>query len=80
MSLQDNSGSAGQQIEVPDLKKDGLLLSGLTIGEVALKDGKPIMPSVEKAENGFVPVGYGFASGDQAFSARRDSRLLLQNL
>ena len=49
-------GSAGQQIEVPDLKKNNLLLSALTIGEVALKDGKPIMPSVERAENGFTPV------------------------
>lgn len=49
-------GSAGQQIEVPDLKKKSLLLSGLTIGEVVLKDGKPVMPSVEKAENGFAPV------------------------
>lgn len=49
-------GSAGQQIEVPDLKKNGLLLSGLIIGEVAFKDGKPIMPSVEKSENGFAAV------------------------
>lgn len=49
-------GSAGQQIEVPDLKKNSLVLSGLTIGEVAIQDGKPVMPSVEKAQNGFAPV------------------------
>lgn len=49
-------GSAGQQIEVPDLKKKSLVLSGLTIGEVELQNGKPIMPSVEKAQNGFAPV------------------------
>ncbi len=49
-------GSAGQQIEVPDLKKKGLVLSGLTIGEVELQNGKPVMPSVEKAQNGFAPV------------------------
>lgn len=49
-------GSAGQQIEVPDLKKNNLVLSGLTIGEVALQNGKPIMPSIEKAQNGFTPV------------------------
>jgi VWFA-related protein len=49
-------GSAGQQIEVPDLKKNSLVLSELTIGEVELQNGKPIMPSVEKAQNGFAPV------------------------
>lgn len=49
-------GSAGQQIDVPDLKKSGLHLSGLTIGEIALKDGKAVRPSVDKAENGFAPV------------------------
>jgi VWFA-related protein len=49
-------GSVGQQIEVPDLKKKSLVLSNLTLGEVTIKDGKPIMPSVEKAENGFAPV------------------------
>jgi VWFA-related protein len=46
-------GSAGQQIAVPDLKKSGLVMAELAIGEVALKDGKPIIPSPEKAENGF---------------------------
>lgn len=49
-------GSAGQQIEVPDLKKNSLVLSELTIGEVTVKDGKPIMPSVEKTESGFAAV------------------------
>jgi hypothetical protein len=49
-------GSAGQQIEVPDLKKNSLILSGLTIGEVELQNGKAIMPSIEKAQNGFAPV------------------------
>jgi VWFA-related protein len=47
-------GSAGQQIDVPDLQKDGLVLSELVLGEVVVKDGTPIMPSLEKAENGFV--------------------------
>ena len=49
-------GSAGQQIEVPDLKKHNLLLTGLTVGEVELKGGKPIMPSIEKTESGFSAV------------------------
>lgn len=49
-------GSAGQQIEVPDLKKNSLVLSELTIGEVALRDGKPTMPPVQKAENAFSAV------------------------
>lgn len=49
-------GSAGQQIDVPDLKKNDLFLSGLTIGEITLKDGKPVVPSVEKSENAFAPV------------------------
>lgn len=49
-------GSAGQQIEVPDLKKNNLVLSELTIGEVALRDGRPVMPSVQKAENAFAAV------------------------
>jgi hypothetical protein len=49
-------GSAGQQIEVPDLNKNRLVLSELIIGEVAVKDGKPIMPTVNKAENAFSPV------------------------
>lgn len=49
-------GSAGQQIEVPDLARKGLVLSELSIGEVPLKDGKPIMPTVLKAETGFSAV------------------------
>jgi VWFA-related protein len=46
-------GSAGQQIEVPDLKKNSLVLSELAIGEVTVKDGKPVMPPANKAENAF---------------------------
>lgn len=49
-------GSAGQQIEVPDLKKDRLLMSELTLAEVAVKDNKPLMPVVDKAETGFAAV------------------------
>lgn len=49
-------GSAGQQIEVPDLKKNDLVLSGLTVSGVVITDGKPIMHSVEKAENAFAAV------------------------
>jgi VWFA-related protein len=49
-------GSAGQQVEVPDLKKDKIFLSGLTLGEVAVKNGKPVLPSIEKAENAFSTV------------------------
>lgn len=48
-------GSAAQQIEVPDLTKNGFILSELTIGEVVLKDGKPIMP-VQTAVVGFAAV------------------------
>jgi VWFA-related protein len=49
-------GSAGQQIDVPDLKKSKLLVSGLTVSEVGLEDGKPVLPAEEKAQNGFAPV------------------------
>ena len=49
-------GSAGQQIEVPDLTKNRLVLSELTIGEVVVQDGKPIMPEVQKAANAFAAV------------------------
>lgn len=49
-------GSAGQPIEVLDLKKNDLILSELRLAEVAVKDGRPIMPSVEKAESGFAAV------------------------
>ncbi len=49
-------GSAGQQIEVPDLKKSKLLVSGLTVSEVGLENGKPVLPADEKAQNGFSPV------------------------
>jgi VWFA-related protein len=46
-------GSAGQQVEVPDLKKADLFLSGLTIGEVTIENGKPVIPSTEKSKNEF---------------------------
>jgi VWFA-related protein len=49
-------GSAGQQIEVPNLKKNKIFLSGLTLGEVILQDGKPLTPSANKTEEGFAPV------------------------
>jgi VWFA-related protein len=49
-------GSAGQQIEVPDLKKSNIFLSELTLSEVVIKEGKAIMPSIEKPENAFAPV------------------------
>lgn len=49
-------GSAGQQIDVPDMKKNEFLLSGLTMGEVSVKDGKPLPPSIEKVENAFTAV------------------------
>ncbi|MEZ5345864.1 MAG: VWA domain-containing protein [Pyrinomonadaceae bacterium] len=49
-------GSAGQQVIVPDLKKSDAFLSGLTIGQVKLENGKPVIPAIEKAENAFAPV------------------------
>ncbi len=49
-------GSAGQQIDVPKLKKNNVYLSGLTLGEVLIEDEKPILPSVEKTEDGFSAV------------------------
>lgn len=49
-------GSAGQQIEVPNLTNKKLILSELTIGEVAVRDGKPVIPTVEKTESGFAAV------------------------
>lgn len=49
-------GSAGQQIEVPDLKKKELHLAGLAVGQVTLQDGKPVMPAIEPSQSGFSPV------------------------
>ena len=49
-------GSAGEQIEVVDLKKKKLLISGLTVGEANLQDGKPVIPTVEKGQSGFAAV------------------------
>ena len=49
-------GSAGQQIEVPDLKKSSLMLSALTLSEADVQDGKPIIASIQKMEPGFAAV------------------------
>ncbi len=49
-------GSASQQIEVPNLIKSKIFLSGLTLGEMTMEGGKPVMPSIEKAVNAFATV------------------------
>lgn len=49
-------GSASQLIEVPDLAKNKFFMSGLNLGAVALKDGKPLPLTQTKVENGFTPV------------------------
>jgi len=49
-------GSAGQQIEVPDLKKKNLHLGGLAVGEVRIENGKPVMLAIEPSEGRFSPV------------------------
>jgi VWFA-related protein len=49
-------GSAGQQIEVPDLKKKNLRLGGLSVGEVTIQNGKPVMPAIEPSQGRFSPV------------------------
>jgi len=49
-------GSAGQQIEVPDLKKKNLHLGGLAVGEVAIQNGKPARSPIEPSQGQFSPV------------------------
>jgi hypothetical protein len=49
-------GSAGQQIEVPDLKKNKLLVLGLTLTEVTLQNGQPVFDKEEKTQSGFSAV------------------------
>jgi hypothetical protein len=38
------------------LKKNRLHLSGLTVGEVSVQNGKPVMPAIEANQSGFSPV------------------------
>ena len=49
-------GSAGQQIEVPDLKKNKLLVLGLTLIEMTMQDGKPVFAKEEQTQSGFSAV------------------------
>jgi len=49
-------GSAGQQIEVPDLKKKNLHLGSLAVSEVTIQNGKPVMSAIEPSEGRFAPV------------------------
>jgi len=49
-------GSAGQQIEVPDLKKKNLRLGNLAVGEVKIENGKPARSLIEPSQGRFSPV------------------------
>ena len=49
-------GSAGQQIEVPHLKKRKLHLGGLEVGEVKIENGKPARSLIEPSQGRFSPV------------------------
>ena len=49
-------GSAGQQIEVPDLTKKNLHLAGLAVGEVTIENGKPVLPTIVHSGGEFLPV------------------------
>ena len=49
-------GSAGQQIEVPDLKKKNLRLGSLAVGEVTIQNGKPARSQIEPSQGRFSPV------------------------
>lgn len=49
-------GSAGQQIDVPNLEKDDIYVSGLTIGEIAVRDNKPILPKIIETDDEFSTV------------------------
>jgi VWFA-related protein len=49
-------GSAGQQIEVPDLKKKKLHLGGLEVAEVKIENGKPARSLIEPSQGRFSPV------------------------
>lgn len=47
-----NLGSAGQTIIIPDVKKNDLIMSGLSISELGA-DGKYVRPSLTKPDPGF---------------------------
>jgi hypothetical protein len=47
-----NLGSAGQTITIPDVKRNDLILSGLSVSELAA-DGKYTRPSLTKPDAGF---------------------------
>jgi VWFA-related protein len=47
-----NLGSAGQTITIPDVKRNDLILSGLSVSELAA-DGKYARPSLTKPDAGF---------------------------
>lgn len=49
-------GSAGQQIEVPDLKKKNLHLGDLAVGEVTIQNGKPVMSEIAPSQGRFSPA------------------------
>jgi VWFA-related protein len=49
-------GSAGQQIEVPDLKKKNLRVGSLAVGEVTIQNGKPVRSVIEPSQGRFSPV------------------------
>lgn len=48
-------GSAGDFIEIPNLKKEKFFMSGLLTTDVT-KDGKPLLPKTRPAETAFAPV------------------------
>lgn len=48
-------GSAGDFVEIPDLKKDKFFMSGLLTTDVT-KEGKPLLPKTRPADAGFAPV------------------------
>lgn len=56
LAMRDSSsrvlGSAGQAISIPDLKKEKMVISGLSLGELDA-DGKFGRPSMTKPDNGF---------------------------
>ena len=49
-------GSAGQQIEVPDLKKKNLHIGDLAVGEVTIQNGKPVMSEIAPSQGRFSPA------------------------
>jgi len=72
LAVRDNNskrlGSAGDFVEIPDLKKNSFFMSGLVTTAVA-DDGKPLLPKNRPANVAFAPVFANSISSIRQYSA-----------